>query len=516
MVAITRYDRSGNIVGDSFRLADYYYDESLPSYTAPEYREILPLLNVSRDVYKGATAWIKDGQVTNFDRAVRFLPQEQQEPDDAYVDRLKRSLFVNFYAPAIQGFAGLLSKFQVLPESPRSLQDNIKNVNLQGANLRAYLQTLDILAMRDGWVAVLVEYPRSLPIPDRLTERQVGLRPYFTAIERKDILNWSLSYRPDGSLQLDTVTIRRNITRTKGVYGRETVEQFWVMSPGMYEIWEAVEDNNKTEVVKVETVEVRAGSGQPLTYIPWVFYPIDDIDPFEVTPPLFDLAEMNIIYFQRFSDYSEILRKCNLPVPVREGYLQPGNMGEKMPPLIYGPNSVIDVPIGGSFKFAEPTGVAIASTREALQDLESQMLRRSLSFFSSAPGNMTEDEVQLRSTQTRANVSQLASDKESAVEQMFAYWAEWTGEDAAGGIAVDKTLLSLPLAPQALQVFSQMETLGQLDRMSFLQILQEGRAFPEGVDVLELMRRGNRENQSQRRAATEDGRDEDSEDSEDR
>ena len=61
-----------------------------------------------------------------------------------------------------------------------------------------------------------------------------------------------------------------------------------------------------------------------------------------------------------------------------------------------------------------------------------------------------------------------------------------------------------------------METLGQLDRMSFLQILQEGRAFPDGVDVLEIMRRGNRENQRQRQAAIEDRGDEDSEDSEGR
>lgn len=488
MVTVTRSDRDGRTTINDQALKPEYLNENLPCYHCDEFREVLPLLNVSQDIYEGQTRWIKDGMITDFSRAYKYLPKEEAEGGIPYANRLLRSLFSNFYQPTIQGFAGLLSQYQLTAEVPESIRENLKNINLQGANLRAFLSDLDEVSMRDGFVGVLVEYPKRPEIRSREEEQRIGLRPYFCKIERRDIINWSVSYGLDGALRLDMVVIRRKIARQKGTYGRECVEQFWVMQPGEYQIYEINgEGSDKAAVPIGDPVEVFNAKGDRLSYIPLVFYPIDKQDPFHLHPPLYDLALTNISHYQIYSEYREVLYKCNLPVPVRKGMPQ----GDLQAPLTIGPNSVVDVPEDGDFYFAEPTGSAIASTRTAIVDLETNMLRRSLSFFGQT-GGMTNEEATLRSTQTKSTLTQMATDKESSVEQMFQIWSDWTGEGTGGGIVIDKSLLRSPLSAQAIQIYSSLVTQGQIDYQTFYEILKEGQALPEQIDVLTVMERSGR------------------------
>lgn len=491
MVTYTRTDANGGQSKQTLASQDYGSPD-LPSYQHPDYRHIAPQLELSNDVYRGLSAWVVAGKVISAEKAVRYLPREEKERPKAYGNRLQRSLFTNFYRPAIRGFAGLLSDFTVAESTIASIKENVKDVNLQGDNLHTFLCLADELVLRDGFCGVLVDFPAQPTdedgeplIRDREMEERFNLRPYTSLMERKDILNWRTRYI-NGRLSLEQCTIRRTVQEPVGLFGVEEQVQYQVWFPGGYELWVEQEEDGKTAIVKSGMVEIS------LPVIPIVLYSYVDSDPFCTTPPLYDLALMNISHYQLYSDYREVMHKCNLPVPVRKGLIQAGmNDYSSLPPIVIGANSGIDVTSEGDFYFAEPTGNAIGTTRQAIADLEAGMLREALNFFGADDSaQKTVKEVELRSAQTRASLLLMAQAKESAVEEIFSLWSLWMNKGAnGGGIEINKSLLSSPLTPQAIQVFSSLVTLGQLDLETFIQILRDGKAIPKEVQIPDLMQR---------------------------
>lgn len=455
-----------------------YSDKDLPCYHNSELLSLLPILNECQDCYTGITSWLKGGRITDGGKAVRYLPKAKKEPDEEYHNRLIRSRWVNFFKTAIQGFQGLLTDFEILPDAPSSLLDSINNVDLQGASLRSLLSRADALSLRDGFCAVIVEYPRRPNIASAADELAYPMRPYLCLVERRDIVNWSIVNN-----RLEMLVVRRMASEPDGLYASTPVEQFWVMRPGYYQVYEIKDIDTQLISALVDEADLRSPDGSLFPEIPVVFYPTNTINPFDELPPLHDLALDNITHYQEWSDYREVRYKCNLPVPVRKGMLS-----DPPAPLAIGPNSVVDVPVDGDFYFREPSGVAIADTRQAIIDLEIQMLKRSLSFFG-GEGNMTATEAELRSAQTKSGLFQMASDKESAVQSILQYWTRWTGEDKVGGIAVNRSILKAPLSPQAVQVFSDLVVSGLLDRETFWEILNEGGVLPESLTVQAMVER---------------------------
>jgi hypothetical protein len=123
----------------------------------------------------------------------------------------------------------------------------------------------------------------------------------------------------------------------------------------------------------------------------------------------------------------------NMPVPVRKGAkpLAPQVPGQPpvFPPLVIGPNSVVDIPVDADFFFAEPSGNAIASSQADIEKLESAMDRVSLSAMSGiGDAAKTATESMLNAAQSQSVLSGMARRKESAVQAVFADWVDYTGE----------------------------------------------------------------------------------------
>lgn len=489
-IEYTRYTQTGGKSKHSLRMGGDYNNPESPSYTNPEYREVLPMLDVSNDIFQGATAWVLNGEIKDGNKAARYLPRETKERPPAYTARLLRSLFVNFYKPTIKGFSGLLSDFSLNDGVLPSIAEFQDNINLQGDSLAAFLCACDELVLRDGFCGILVDFPRmptdedGKPIIRSLAqEREFALRPYLVSIERKDILNWRTTFE-NGALRLEQITIKRCELVPEGRFGSKHQTTYHCWYPGGYEIWQEPDDG-EGEPFLVDEVEIS------LQTIPIVLYSVVGIDPFCTRPPLYDLALENISHYQLYSDYREVLHKCNLPVPVRKGFIGSGSMDVgTLPPIVIGPNTAIDIPKDGDFFFAEPTGSAISATRQAIIDLEAAMLREAVSFFGTDDTEKTAREVELRSSQTRATLGLMAQMKESAIEQVFSYWAQWLNQGTEGGtIEVNKSLLQSPLTPQAIQVFSGLVSLGQIDLRTFIEILKTGKAIPKQIDVQDIVSR---------------------------
>jgi Domain of unknown function (DUF4055) len=206
--------------------------------------------------------------------------------------------------------------------------------------------------------------------------------------------------------------------------------------------------------------------------------------------PFAALARLNIEHLQKRSDLNEVLHKCNLPVPVRKG--APVNPAtQKMPDLTIGPNSVVDVPENGDFKFAEPAGTAIASSMQDLGNLEAAMDRVALAFLSGGEVQRTATEVVLDSAQIQSAIRSLSRRKESLWSEVARLWAAYTGEtydNSLRPIEVNERILKAPAQPQEIQVI--LDAIGvTIDHETGLNMVVDRQWLPATADIAAIMQR---------------------------
>lgn len=446
-------------------------DPSLPSFLHPAYGEMADELQWVWDVWHE----LKDCKKV-------YLPQEQKEPPKAYQNRLRRGHFDNRFTPAIKGFAGLLSEFNFTDEVAESIRDAEKNIDLQGNSIAPFLCEADELVLRDGGCGILIEYqPED---PNILSHRDLiesGRRPYLVTVDRRDILNWDVRYQ-SGVPVIDRVTIRQTVREPDGEFGTKERTLYRVLKPGTYQVWELKEEKGKFTKVLIDE------GLTSLDRVPLIWYSISDSKLFESALPFMNLARLNIEHFQKRSSLNEVLHKINMPVPVRKG-LQPESInGQRIfPALILGPNSVVDVPVEGDFYFAEPTGNAIAATQSDIQKLEDSMDRVALPFLTGGEAQKTATEVVLDTAQTQATLKGMAERKSSAVEQLFKFWTAYTGEDVAGSIEVNQSVLQIPPTSQDIQII--LDAMGvNISRELGLNMLLQRRWLPDDTDVEKELR----------------------------
>ena len=407
-----------------------------------------------------------------------YLPKEAKEPPQAWSDRIRRTTFDNRFEPAIKDYAGLLSVFSLNDDVAQSIVDNKDNIDQCGNDLWTFFHEADQYCLRDGWCGVMVEYP---PLDPNINSQADLLlsdrRPYLVLIDRRDILNWRTT-KINGKPTLSRVTIRETQLEPDGEYGEKEVVYYRVLVPGEYFVFQIIEGKgNEAQLLLVEN------GTTSLTNIPLVYYSVTESQLFSAKAPFLNLAKLNIEHFQKRSQLNEVLRKCNLPVPVVKGLVTTSAEAKNPPPLVIGPNSVVHLPKDGDLYFAEPSGSAIAASKDDIKDLEAAMERMTLDFLTSGDRQKTATEVVLDSTKTSANLKGVARRKESAIQQVFKFWVQYTGEVEGGGIAQDEDLLSLPLTPEQTDKLESLATQGMISQHTLLLLLQRGKVLPRQFDI---------------------------------
>ncbi len=466
-------------------------DPELPSYECDSLRENRATLEFLLDMFIGSSRWCNAAGKIDDSKANCYIPKWSREPDDEYRKRIKRSPFHNFFAPAVKGFPGFLSDFQLENLYPDIIKYE-KDIDLQGSNLVSFLWQADLKVIRDGFCGILVDMPR-IPRDEKgnklvrslADQTKIENRPYLVLIDRRDILSVSQKF-VNGKIEIDRITIREYVNQPLGRFGSQSITRyktFW--SDGGYKIEVLIEKDDKVEALELED------GYSDLKEVPIVLYSATDINPVEADPPLENLAEKNRAYYELYSEYREIIHKMNCPVPVRIGMLMPGGSNyQDLPDMVFGANTGIDVPAGGDFKFAELSGAVLGTDRQELTALEIAMNQDSLKFLSSGSGERTATEAQLEASQTQATLSGIATLKESAMEQIAEKWAKYYGNKGQGGtIEISRDLLKMPLSEGEINALSALAVQKQVSILTLLEILKEGKRLPASVQPEEEINR---------------------------
>ena len=425
----------------------------------------------------------RDGESPGRSVRAQYLPQEVGEPLDAYHGRIGRSSYPSTYRDAIRSFSGLLSRFQ-LNEPPSSLEAAENDVDMRGSSLRRFLSDVDQLVLRDGAAAILVEMPPQDPgVTSKIEEIRAGRRPYLVLLERTQVINWR-SHLEGGREVLDLVVVRLEEEVPDGDYGSKTQEVFMVMVPGAWRkvILKAMRNGMWTE-------EVIDEGTTSLSEIPlvWMGATTNAIGSSDVIMDA--LANLSIEHMQLRSDLAELIHKCALPAGVRVGdSLLPDGSPK---PLTIGPNSVLDLPEGGDFRWAEIGGGSLQRHQEEVVHVEKLMKEASLSFLWGDGGNRTATEAALASSQVSSQVRALIEGKLSAFRQLMHFWTQYSGEQlhAEAGIALSDSLIGRPMEAVDVAQIVNLQTNNLISHQTTLEELQRGGVLDPDLNIQEELER---------------------------
>jgi hypothetical protein len=444
------------IEGDLFDLPD------LPTWKHPVLRDIEADLHTLSDCWNGL-------------RGVEpsYLLQESKEPDRAYRARLTRSTYVPSFRKAIEAMGGILSQFTVA-DLPQSLEWQLDDVDEMGNSLSSFLAMADSLAMRDGGCAVMVEMPQQVAVDSEADRIAMGRMPYLVLIERGNILNWKTEIIAGQERLLQATVMEWREVETGG-YGF-TIEPFFrVLTPGAYQVWAINKQLGATQ--KLRLVEEGFTS---VAEVPLVWYSPQPQRWGHGLPPFRELALLTLQHYRCRSDLSELLHRCALPVPVRRGALLMD--GQIPPPLVIGPNSVVDVPVDGDFRFAEPTGSSLQQQQDNLRHIEELINNETLAFMSGKEA-VTATQARLQAGQVQSGLALAGSQKASLFEQIQWLWCSYTMEEPTGSLQIAAQALEAKLDPQQVGQVKALADGGYLSRKTLLEILQRGGVLPIDFDL---------------------------------
>lgn len=449
-------------------------DPELPSYQHHVLRDVLPELERTRDCWDQLRG-----------RLERYLPKEPKEPPEAYKLRLGRASYVPFFRDAITSFGGVLSRFE-LKNPPASFEGAADDIDRRGNDLVSFLQQADQLALRDGGCLLTVD----MPAGEVSTNGQLlaeGRRPYLAMVERRDVLNWRVHY--DGGREiLDWVVLREWAEQQEGLYGLTVKPRYRLIGTlngqAFWRLLEIVEGQGQKFSVQVVTDAngvpqegvFRGPAGQPFPTPPVVWYSAGAREGFgQGAVRLAGLAELTLEHLRCRSDHAELKHKTAMPVPVRKGAL-PGP-GGKVPPLVLGPNSVVDLDATGSFGFAEPTASSLAHLAADIQHIEDLIRQQTLAFlYGDGGGSKTATQASLEAAQTEASIRSVANAKNSAVQSLMVLWCAFTGErlNDEAGLTMAAHVFDRPLAAQDVAQLSLLQQNEQISTRSFLEQIIKG------------------------------------------
>jgi hypothetical protein len=441
---------------------ELFNSPNLPTWKHPVLRDIEPDLRLLADCWSG----LRGAEAS-------YLPQEVREPDKAYRSRLSRATYVPSFRKAVEAMAGILSQY-TLTDLPASLESQLDDVDQLGNSLTAFMAQADALAMRDGGCAVMVEMPPQVAVASEADRLALGRQPYLVLLERSNLLNWRTEYIA-GQERLVQATLIEWREVDSGAYGFSIEPFFRVLTPGAFQVYQLTKAIGARE--QLQLVEEGFTS---IGDVPLVWYSPQPQRWGHGAPPFRELALLTLQHYRSRSDLNELLHRCALPVPVRRGALLLD--GQTPPPLVIGPNSVVDVPVDGDFRFAEPSGTSLQQQQEHLRHIEELINAETLAFLTGKEA-VTATQARLQAGQVQSGLSLAGMQKASLFDEIQFLWCDYTGEEPTGTLQLAAQALEAKLDPQQVAQIKALADGGYLSKQTTLELLQRGGILPMDFDV---------------------------------
>ncbi len=440
-----------------------------------------------------------------------YLEKFKKEPPEKYARRKWNSVPINYFKDTIEGLAGVVFRADPKPtEAAKPIADLFGDIDLLGNSLHAFLLEGFKKGLRDGNGYFFVDAPPFMQKEDgtqpTLKDREND-RPWWIFYEAKQVINYQ-EISINGKAYWQKVTIETITHEPDGLYGEKEVKRHRVYTRGA--VGEnGVQDRATFEVlIEIEVpgsntkkmVPEEGGEGElSVSEIPLI--PIDDI---ESDPQLMTLLMLNILHYNKTSDFDDWCHMACVPTKMYKfdakgdalefiEKTKKQTISAGMADAIWGPTSDV--------KFVEVSGNGLDVASKRYQEVEQQILKIGGGMFAPsqvAPRSATE--VMDTAGQRESKLAAYARKFENAVEKALYVTAEIINA-MKGALTINLTdqeksklklkldLTRLTFSAQQAQLFSDLVVEGNLSRETFLQLLEKMIDMPEGWTVDEEMQK---------------------------
>lgn len=355
-----------------------------------------------------------------------YLPQHPAENPAVYRERAKRTVLRNYFRRTVQKLVGRVFTDPIAPspDMPQHLLGYLKNVDLMGQGLNNFAKNWFQDALVSGVSYLLVDYPVKDDLNAFSGTGQNDRRPYAIHIpaDRLIAAQWEMI---GARHQLTQIRIRE---KAKGYSGFEETEnqQIRVITP---DYWEIYRQDQKGHWQVAEAGENSLGE------IPLVPLYTQQTGFLEATPPLEDLAYLNLEHYQIRSDQRNALNVASFPILAASGY-DPEIDG----PLEVGPNKVLTTSdTDGKYYYVESTGAALEAGSRELNELERGIQLFGLQFEAGRMGE-TATGRSLDAADAITPLGAMVMNLEDSLNLMLKFFGLWSGIDEVGTLQVQANL----------------------------------------------------------------------------
>ena len=413
----------------------------------------------------------------------RLVPQEPSEQDDSYQRRIFHATLPPFLNRLASQAAGIILRKGITIEGDAYWSEWAQNVTGDGTTLNEYARRQLVTALLYGHGSTIVDFAADTAPRTLAEERRLGQRPYLVPVHPRQILGWRTS-NDSASSDLAQVRIREQVVSPKGPYGEELVDQIRVLTPGGYEIWRSApllsRPTNLRSVPLPKQWELVDSGSTSVDRIPLVTVYANRTGNLMSTPPLLEVAQLNIAYAQRFCDYHHSIHVGANPMLVMRGF-DPDTDS----PVGISVNTALLMPVDGGAEWVQPTSDAFDSQLKCLQALEDQISRLGINTLTSQ--NLTNAAAEARRMDRIDSDSIMAIisiDLERSLSQMFELASQYVGIDPPT-VMIPRDYDNRMLTGNEVTALLQLYMQNAISQQTLLKVLQDGEVLPPNVDLEE-------------------------------
>lgn len=395
----------------------------------------------------------------------KFLPQWPKEEGDAYQGRLKTSTLLPALSETVQNMTGRVfaDPITLTDDVPDQIKEMAEDFDLQGNNLQVWAQSLFSGGLSHGLFHVLVDHPKAEGIKTKAEEKSAGVRPYAVIIKPGQVLGWR-SANNAGEQVLTQFRYMECVEVEDGAFGTKTVDQIRVLVPGGWATFREVDDGKGQK-----TWQKHDEGRTSLKVIPLATFYTKRTGFLTATPPLLELANMNVKHWQSQSDQDNIMHIARVPMLAVIGL----DEGEN---ITVGAGSATRLPKGCDMKWVEHTGKAIEAGRQSLLDLVEDMRLAGAKLLQKEKQTVkTASQSEEEAAQEMSPLQTMAGQLEDALDQVLQYFAMWMKLPDGGHVKV-KGNFDIDFSPET--------------TMPFLLSLNKARILSDQTLFEEVQRRG--------------------------
>lgn len=403
-------------------------------------------------------------------QGTRYLlkPSGQENDPKAYKAYLSRAVYFDVVGRTVSSSVGTVMRKDTLFELPAQLNYLETSATPSGQPLTALIkQTLteQVTLARYG---VLVDRP------------SIGGQTKMVGYEAEQIINWQERiHNNQRVLSLVVLVETENVSTDTFTVKLEPV--FIVLrldNDGFYSVskWREDKFSNATKPLFIEEVLPRPTiAGEPIPYIPFVFFGASHTRPDVDKPPLLGMANMSLALYRNSADREQALFLVGQPTPVVIGL-------ESQTDLRIGSAVAWSLPHGASALMLEVSGDGMSAQREAMLDKTSAIASMGARFLDGRRrNNIAAETERLQQNSDLAVLMDVVNTATFGFTQLLQWVADWETVDGSDiKIHLNKDFSPDIMDPQMLNALGKARQLGDISGQTYHYNLEKGEIVPAG------------------------------------